>query len=233
VLRINVEKRSPYLSRGVAMHAAIQWMNEQRMHESFPSFSDVRAALHRAWSSRGFECDAQERQMRERSEATRRRFYDWERQQDREIIEVERAFEIPIEEHTLRGRIDCVARRPDGTIEILDYKSGKRSTKAEASNQLAIYHLAWTHEHPDDDPQTSLIFLGHDKDRSTALLPQYEPTRQTWTIGHTADSVQAARDGILMTASSILRNEFNTTSNARACRSCGYRHVCDGANTDV
>lgn len=235
VLRVDAEARSPYLSRGNALHAAIQWMNEQRMHGIIPPFDDVRDALQLKWSSRGFECTAQENQVRQRAVSSLRRFYDWEIQQGREILEVERRFELPIGDHTLVGRIDCVARRPDGTIEILDYKSGNRrsTTKIEATKQLALYHLAWTHERMDSDPTTTLLFLGHDKDRSQSLVAAYEPARQTWSMTHTPESVTNSREMILGVADNILNNRFATTTDPRACRRCEFRHCCEGASRDA
>ncbi|GAA3085427.1 hypothetical protein GCM10020254_32240 [Streptomyces goshikiensis] len=54
--------------------------------------------------------------------------------------------EVPVQltlaGRVIRGRIDAVYANPDGTFEIVDWKTG-RSTDADPL-QLAVYRLAWS-----------------------------------------------------------------------------------------
>jgi hypothetical protein len=61
-----------------------------------------------------------------------------------DVLAVERYFRFPLDASTISGRIDRIDRRPDGTLRLVDYKSGKAMAAAEAEQdlQLALYALA-------------------------------------------------------------------------------------------
>jgi DNA helicase-2/ATP-dependent DNA helicase PcrA len=60
---------------------------------------------------------------------------------DREPHRVEAPFQLVLGGHIVRGRIDAVYREPDGTYEVVDWKTN-RAANADPM-QLAIYRLAW------------------------------------------------------------------------------------------
>ncbi len=60
---------------------------------------------------------------------------------DWELISAEHPFSIEVEESTVVGEIDCLARRPDGQLVVLDYKATDES-KDETNLQLPLYMLA-------------------------------------------------------------------------------------------
>ncbi len=66
---------------------------------------------------------------------------------DRVPVEVEVPFATEIGGVVVRGRIDAVFANPDGSYEVVDWKTGRRPTDpdavAAASVQLATYRLAW------------------------------------------------------------------------------------------
>ena len=73
--------------------------------------------------------------------------------------EVELPFDMVVDGLLLRGRCDAVfTDAPDGTVDVVDWKTGPPKTGAEATAaavQLAVYRLAWHHltgepldEHP-------------------------------------------------------------------------------------
>ncbi len=61
-----------------------------------------------------------------------------------QILHTEESFEIKIGEVTVVGRIDRIDRRPDGTVAIVDYKTGKAKDQEDAdeSLQLSLYAIA-------------------------------------------------------------------------------------------
>ena len=67
---------------------------------------------------------------------------------DGKVLAVERRFRFQLDATTLSGRIDRIDRRPDGSLRLLDYKSGKAMGHAEAAEdlQLALYALACAEE---------------------------------------------------------------------------------------
>lgn len=66
----------------------------------------------------------------------------------REPLDLEVPFETMIADRLVRGRMDAVFELPDGSYEVVDWKTGERPTgKAAraAAVQLAAYRLAWAH----------------------------------------------------------------------------------------
>ena len=62
-------------------------------------------------------------------------------------IAVEVPFEMAIGDAIVRGRIDAVFANPDGTVTVVDWKTGEPprddETRRHAAVQLAVYRLAW------------------------------------------------------------------------------------------
>ena len=61
-----------------------------------------------------------------------------------QVLHTEESFEIQVGPATVVGRIDRVDQRPDGTVAIVDYKTGKSRDQEDAdeSLQLSLYALA-------------------------------------------------------------------------------------------
>jgi len=61
-----------------------------------------------------------------------------------QVLQTEESFEIHVGDITVVGRIDRIDRRPDGTVAIIDYKTGKARDQEDAdkSLQLSLYAIA-------------------------------------------------------------------------------------------
>lgn len=61
-----------------------------------------------------------------------------------QVLHTEESFEIRFADTTVGGRIDRIDRRPDGTVAIVDYKTGKARDQdsADESLQLSLYAIA-------------------------------------------------------------------------------------------
>ena len=66
-----------------------------------------------------------------------------DRQADAEPVWFERSFAFRLGPHLLRGRVDRVDRHPDGTYELIDYKTGKAKTEDDLREdvQLSLYQM--------------------------------------------------------------------------------------------
>ena len=69
---------------------------------------------------------------------------------DRPVIAVEVPLETPVDGTVVRGRVDAVLGRPDGGVDVVDWKTGRPPSGAAAGAravQLAAYRLAWSRLH--------------------------------------------------------------------------------------
>src|SRR6185436_1964098 len=80
-------------------------------------------------------------QFRERATQALRAYWEHDRESDSEAVWFERSFAFKIGPHLLRGRVDRVDRHPDGTFELIDYKTGRAKTEQELREdvQLSVY----------------------------------------------------------------------------------------------
>ncbi|WP_083913738.1 ATP-dependent helicase [Nocardia concava] len=120
---------SPYTRRGTAFHAWLQrWFGGARLlgFEELPGAADIT------------DTDADLLRLQEAFLAS-----PWA---DRNPVEVEISFETTLAGTVIRGRMDAVFRRPDGTWVVVDWKTGSEPQRAEEDSvaiQLAVYRLAW------------------------------------------------------------------------------------------
>jgi putative RecB family exonuclease len=114
-----------------------------------------------------------------------RRFYPFA---EPTTLELEEKFIFPLSEgHEIQGIVDRLARAPDGSLEIHDYKTSRRfptPSQAGGDSQLALYELALRHRWPDTQRITLVWhYLAYDWDISIAkTLPQLEVIKKK-TLG--------------------------------------------------
>jgi len=102
------------------------------------------------------------------------------------VKSLERAFNLKIGEYTLIGRIDRVDQLPDGSVRIVDYKTGKPKQKLshEDKQQLLLYQIAaedvfgervselvyhYIDAENSKSGENQLSFLGTDKEKEEVL----------------------------------------------------------------
>ena len=129
-----------------------------------------------------------------------------------QVLHTEEAFEISVGETIVGGRIDRIDRRPDGTVAIIDYKTGKARDQEDAdkSLQLSLYAIAakekWGYE------VGALIF--HNLDENVPVIT----TRSV-------PSLLAARECVEKAAQGIAAGMFKAKP-GQHCNFCAYRSLC-------
>jgi superfamily I DNA/RNA helicase/RecB family exonuclease len=129
-----------------------------------------------------------------------------------QVLHTEESFEIRVGETTVVGRIDRIDRRPDGTIAILDYKTGKARDQenADESLQLSLYAIAarekWGYQ------VGALIFYN---------LENNVPV----STSRSEAQLLAARAAVQDAAEGIAAGDFPAKP-GQHCNFCAYRSLC-------
>ena len=144
----------------------------------------------------------------------------WERERDSEgePVWLERKFDIRIGTHQVRGRVDRVDRLPDGSYELIDYKTGLRKSEAELENdlQLALYRLAAS-EAWKIEAATGSYYYVLDADKVAA------PTKP--------DDAERVERTVLQVAEGALSQDFEPRPSPKVCSWCDYRLICPAAES--
>lgn len=190
------EPDSPAAGYGTAIHAGIQFVSEQRLKGTTPSYEAMLAIVQPRLPRRGFESDAvKQRTYAHALEATRHIY-------DRFVsealpIEVEKPFSVMVPDLPVRikGRMDAVYAHPKG-VEIRDYKTSqavlsdkKAKEKANASQQLTVYALAWQLMHDELPAALTLDYVETEHQGSVKRLPASLETLKK-NLGKMAESMQ-------------------------------------------
>jgi putative RecB family exonuclease len=98
-----------------------------------------------SWLHMGFETPQEQAEYHARGAKILRRYWALEEGRRSRILFVEKEFRFPLGPYVVRGIVDRVDERPDGAIEVIDYKSQQEPQAEEEvrrNRQLQIYGLA-------------------------------------------------------------------------------------------
>jgi DNA helicase-2/ATP-dependent DNA helicase PcrA len=128
------------------------------------------------------------------------------------VLHTEESFEIHLGDTVVVGRIDRIDSRPDGTVSIVDYKTGKARDQEDADNslQLSLYAIAakekWGYK------VSALIF--HNLEENVPVI-----------TSRSDSELLAARERVKQAAEGIADNIFDAHP-GNHCNFCAYRSLC-------
>ncbi len=133
-------------------------------------------------------------------------------------IVLEGAFTIMVGNHRIRGRIDRIDQQPDGTLEIIDYKTGKSKEKLSSDDkpQLLIYHIAATTlpQYRGYGPVGKLTFYYVNDSIQTSFRAE-------------GDELEALKQKLLATMEHIHAGDFVATPSGHVCSWCDFKDICE------
>jgi DNA helicase II / ATP-dependent DNA helicase PcrA len=128
----------------------------------------------------------------------------------------EKAFQFQLGPHVLRGRVDRVDRLPDGSHELIDYKTGRPRSAAQLREdvQLALYAVA-AQEAWGLGPTVQSYLYVLDDEKVPVASADLDRDRITETV--------------MEVGSGILSQGFEPTPSPSACSWCDFRIACPAA----
>jgi DNA helicase II / ATP-dependent DNA helicase PcrA len=193
---------------GIAIHQVLE-----RWHQSG---GDLMELFETAWRRNGFGDSDDERQFRERAIAALQRYEQAEGASEAEPVWFERSFSFRMGPHLLRGRVDRVDKHPDGTYELIDYKTGKAKTEGELREdvQLSLYQMgareSWRLE-------------------TSAQSYMYVLTGEKVPVEHSEEELSRVRETVGQIAEGIQSQDFEPKPSREICSFCDYRIICPAA----
>src|SRR5918995_359241 len=197
---------------GIVVHQVLERFHTQR-GGSLATLMDLFEA---SWRRSGFGDSDDEQQFRERAVAALESYWQRDRDSESEAVWFERSFAFRIGPHLLRGRVDRVDRHPDGSYELIDYKTGRAKTEEELREdvQLSVYQMgareAWRLE-------------------TSAQSYFYVLTGEKVPVEHSDEELDRVRATVSEIAGGILKQRFDPTPSPEICRFCDYRIICPAA----
>jgi DNA helicase-2/ATP-dependent DNA helicase PcrA len=200
---------------GILIHNVLERFHKDTEDDGFERLMDL---FEGGWRRTGFGSSDDELQFRDRARAAMRLYWEREQESEGEPVWLERKFDIRVGPHHVRGRVDRVDRLPDGSHELIDYKTGERKTEAQLENdlQLALYRLA-AREAWELEAGSGSYYYVLDAEKVAAATKPDDAERVERTVA-------AVGEG-------ILGQDFEPRPSPTTCSWCDYRLICPAAES--
>jgi ATP-dependent helicase/DNAse subunit B len=216
------------LSFGNSIHAALRDFYQAWLNDTSLSPSNIPSFLEKVWINAGYTSKAHEKEAFAQGKYILEQYLNKHFITDgsQKPIAIEIPFSFFVSDKNLRpngikigGRIDRVDRREDGTIEIIDYKTGTNmpSEKELLTNlQLTLYALAAI-------SVKDTIF--NKQANEVTLSLHYLEEDKILTTTRTREQLEEAKTQILQKIIEIEQSEFLCNGNM-FCSHCEYKMLC-------
>lgn len=213
---------SASLSFGISVHDALHDFYELHRAGKKVTKELLLTRLTDRWKKDGYEHTRYERDMKKRGEKYLSEYFDKEFDPHTIIAALEQPFVVPVthEGKTIKigGKIDRVDVCPDGTLEIIDYKTGRMPSKREvdANLQLSMYALA----------ACGIPAVPFGKKPEDIILSLYFFDTQTRiSTTRTVEQLEKEKIAIIDIAKQIEQSDFHCSGNL-LCSDCEYKLFC-------
>ena len=198
---------------GILVHQVLE-----RFHAGVGThtLAELLGLLDAGWRRGGFGDSDEERQLREKATHALMRYFRRFETEESEPVWFERPFSFRLGPHLVSGRVDRVDRLPDGSYELIDYKTGRPKTGAQLKEdvQLSLYAVG-AREAWELDAVHQAYWYVLDDEKVPVARDEADRDWITETVTEVAEA--------------ILAQGFEPTPSYAACSTCDFRIICPAA----
>ncbi len=207
--------RAPTINQrfGILIHNVLHRFHDPKTAPSGAGVDELQSMLEAGWRRSGFGDSNDELQFHDRAVTAMESYWQNERGSSQQPLWLERQFEFRIGSHYLRGRVDRVDRREDGSYEVIDYKTGQRVETGRHGGdiQLALYRLG-AREAWDVEIESGSYY--------------YVLEGEKVPVEAEADDRERVERTALEVGEGILGQDFEPRPSPGVCGWCDFRLVC-------
>jgi DNA helicase-2/ATP-dependent DNA helicase PcrA len=197
---------TPAASLGLSLHRALESFHREKAPE--PEF--LADCYEKKFLSAGYPDATIREHWRAKGRRILKGYLDNERENRSTVVSVEREFVYPLDRHEVRGMIDRIDRRPDGLLELVDYKTASGAVMEPADLlQLRFYGLGCKRSLALDPAWLTDFFIADARKETVAYDPAGEGELER---------------RIIETAERIERGDFSPRRSF--CGRCDLREAC-------
>ncbi len=200
------------LNFGNTVHNVLKIFHTKKMFGKETSLEDLMDIYEKEWVPLGYDDEEHRKKQFESGKKILERYYQTNKDIDVQHIGIEKEFILDIDGIKLKGKIDRIDKLPDGSVEIIDYKTGNSKTQKEVDNdvQMTIYKMA-AEEALNIEP--------------TFLSFYYLEAGEKLSTNRTQKQIEAQKKIIKEVVKDIKEKNFKPNS-GQSCRFCPYRGLC-------
>lgn len=234
ILKIPVSGRQTF-SFGQTMHLTFQRILEKLVERSggeqttlfgdelpapsLPTLSEALAIYEATWIGDWYATSEAKEEYYEKGKRIVKRFHEEVSLNPPKITALELPFTLKIGDALFKGKIDRIDLKPDGTVEIIDYKTGaSRDLKNISKDQLLLYQIA---------AEEVLFPQGSIPGRPSALAFHYVEDGNKVSFLGEPEEVQKFKNKVTSLLTELKSSSFAATPSTQVCNFCDFKDICE------
>jgi DNA helicase-2/ATP-dependent DNA helicase PcrA len=183
-----------------------------------PSVKELLDLFDQCFIDEWYTSEEEREEYKEQGKQSLRSFHAQVVENTPKVFGLELGFTLKVGDVLVKGRIDRIDELPDGSLEVVDYKTGNPKTKLEWDDkrQLVLYALALEQCLPVPKPVKKLTYY-------------YLTTNQTVSFEPTDKDREKLTTQILDTMDRIAKSDFAPDPDPMKCKYCDFKEICPAA----